>query len=115
MKTNLIIKLFVVSMFFLSACKSSYPQKSAASDRFLFVVAKNEPGVIAGLLSGCSCLQIIRMEVIHAEPVYVDFTGKRSLSPSTIRLLIKIKPENDIVHVKDQLTEMEDVISVNFK
>ena len=54
------------------------------------------------------------MEVIHIESLSVDFTGSRTLPLSTLRLLIKIKQEGNITHVKDQLSEMQDVISVNF-
>lgn len=114
MKAKSIFKLFVASALFLSACKSSHVQSTASSDRFLFVIVKNEPGVISGLLSSCSCLQIIRMETVDVEPVLVDFTGSRTLPLSTLRLLIRIKQEGNITHVKDQLSEMQDVISVNF-
>lgn len=115
MKINLIIKLLVASTLFLSACKSSQVQSIATSDRFLFVVVKDEPGVVTGLLSNCSCLQIIRMDVVHIEPVLVDFTGRRTMLSATIRVLIKIKQESNINHIIDQLAEMQDVISVNFK
>lgn len=115
MKTHLIIKLIVVSIFFLSACKSSYQQRYETNDRFLFVVVKNEPGVVAGLLSSCSCLQIIRMEVVHTESMIVDFTGSRTLPLETIQLIIKIKQEGKIIQLKDQLAEMQNVISIELK
>jgi hypothetical protein len=115
MKNSLGIILFFVLIFFLGACKSAHLPTLATNDSFLLVVVKNEPGVIVGLLSSCSCLQVIRMEVVHVEPEIFASTGSRLLPLETIRLLIKIKQEGNIVQVKNQLAEMQDVISVNLR
>lgn len=113
MKSNSYMELLVVSIIILCSCKSSQLQSTAKKDQFLFVVLKSDPDVVEGLLTSCACMEVVRMEILNTEPVIINFSNKRSAHAVTIRLLIKIKAENQTA-VKNELSAMQDVISVDF-
>ncbi len=114
MRANLIIAVLFTATMLLSACKSSQVHVRDNNDRFLLVVVKNEPGVIEGLLNSCTCLEIVRLDVLNVEPVLQDFlffASKPNPSGITMRLVLKITAETDYTKIKDILLSRKDVIA----
>lgn len=115
MKIFLTTVLLLTVMLLVTGCKSnSQLQSKPNRERFLFLVVKNESGVLEGLLSGCSCFEVVRFEVIDKQEYVIDFFNSQPKPATTIRILLKVKNEAQLLSLQQHVDEMQEIVSINF-
>jgi hypothetical protein len=115
MKIFLTVVLSLATTLLVTGCKSlGGLQSNPDRERFLFLVVTNEPGVLNGLLSGCSCFEVVRFEVLDKQAGLVDLFNSQPKPSTTIRLLLKVKNEKQLLSLQHHVDEMRESVTLSF-